>query len=91
MALVSQKILGILDKLFEKRRWLLSQLRALEEKYKMKTKDFLEKWRNGEFPEPEDPEIHSDFMIWEGLAEDLKKVESEISRYISGEKNVEDS
>jgi len=91
MALVSQKLLGILDKLFEKRRWLLSQLRVFEEKYKMKTDEFLKKWRRGELPEPEDPEIHSDFMIWEGLAEDLERVEREISRYISGEANVEDS
>ena len=88
---MSQKLLGILDKLFEKRRWLLSQLRVFEEKYKMKTSDFLERWRRGEFPEPEDPEVHGDFMIWEGLAEDLERVEKEISRYISGEKNVESS
>ena len=34
----------------------------------MKTSDFLEKWRRGEISEPEDPEIHGDFMIWKGLA-----------------------
>ena len=91
MALVPQELLKILDKLFEKRRWLLSQLRIFEEKYKMKTNEFIEKWRNGEFPEPEDPEVHGDFLIWEGLAEDLESVEREISHYISGERNVESS
>lgn len=86
---VSRELLGILDRLFEKRHWLLSQLKVFEEKYKIKTSDFLDKWRRGEIPEPEDSEIHGDFMIWEGLAEDLERVEEEISRYISGERNVE--
>jgi len=89
MALVSREVLRVLDELFERRRWLLSQLKVFEKKYKMKTHEFLEKWRHSKIPEPEDPEIHSDFLIWEGLAEDLEKVENEISRYITGEKSVE--
>jgi len=41
------------EKLIERRKWILNELRQLEEKYKMTTEEFINKWKKGLIPEPE--------------------------------------
>ena len=44
----------------------------------MDSEEFIRSWREGLIPEPEDPEIHGDFMVWEALFEELEKVEEKL-------------
>lgn len=68
------------ERLIERRKWILSELRKLEEKYKMTTSEFISKWKRGLIPEPDDPEVHGDFIVWEALADELRRVENELKR-----------
>ncbi len=43
----------------------------------MRSNEFYKKWAKGEIPEPDDPEIHGDFIIWAGLVEELKTREND--------------
>ena len=76
----SNMALGLedIERLVLRRKWLLSELRKLEEKYSMDSEEFIKSWREGLIPEPEDPEIHGDFVIWEALVEELEKVEGKL-------------
>jgi len=76
----SNMALGLedIERLVLRRKWLLSELRKLEEKYSMDSGEFIKSWREGLIPEPEDPEIHGDFVIWEALVEELEKVEGKL-------------
>ncbi len=67
-----------IEKLVLKRKWILSELKRLEEKYGMSSEDFIRSWKEGLLPEPEDPEIHGDFVVWEALIEELGKVEDKL-------------
>ena len=40
-----------------KRKWIIQELRRFEEKYRMSSAEFYEKWSKGEIPGPEDPEV----------------------------------
>ena len=66
------------EKLLAKRRWILKELRRFEEKYGMTSREFYEAWSKGLLPEPEDPEVHGDFMVWAGLIEELEELEKEL-------------
>ena len=46
----------------------------------MSGREFYEKWSKGLLPDPIDPEIHGDFMIWDELIEELNNVEEELKR-----------
>jgi len=72
--------LSKVEELVMKRKWIIQELRRFEEKYRMSSVEFYEKWRKGEIPEPEDPEVHGDFMVWSGLVEELSKINSETLR-----------
>jgi len=71
---------GILEELRLRRRWLITEIKKFEGKYGMSSRDFYEKWSKGLLPEPLDPEVHGDFMIWYGLIEELDNVEEELKR-----------
>ncbi len=75
-----ESMLGILEELILRRRWLIIEIKKFEEKYGISSKDFYEKWSKGLLPEPKDPEVHGDFMIWYGLIEELNNVEEELKR-----------
>jgi len=77
--------LRILEELILRRRWLMAEIKKFEKKYGISSRDFYEKWSKGLLPEPLDPEIHGDFMIWYGLIEELNKVEEELKRKIKTE------
>ena len=72
--------LRVLEELILRRRWLIAEIKKFEEKYGISSRDFYEKWGKGLLPEPLDPEVHGDFMIWYGLIEELNKVEEELKR-----------
>ncbi len=72
----------VLEKLVLKRRWILGELKRFEEKYGMNSREFQEKWARGLIPEPLDPEVHGDFMVWSGLVEELERVENEIKKLV---------
>ena len=76
------RIIEDLEKLLKKREWIIEQLEAFEKKYNMKTTEFISAWKEGLIPEPDDPDTHGDFMVWEGLFDELTKVEEEIRRRI---------
>jgi len=68
---------GVMDRveeLIDGRKWLRQQLAELEHRYGMSTKEFTASWSSGELPEPEDPELLSDFLRWEALASELEKL-----------------
>ena len=75
-----KSMLEVLEELILRRRWLIAEIRKFEEKYGMSSRDFYEKWSRGLLPEPMDPEVHGDFMIWHGLIEELNSVEEELKR-----------
>ena len=54
---------------------VLKILKEFEKKYGMSSEEFYDKWSKGSIPEPDDPEVHSDFQIWSGLIELLKEKE----------------
>ncbi len=67
-----------IEELVLRRKWLLSELKRFEEKYGMDSEEFIRSWREGLIPEPDDPEVHGDFMVWEALVEELVTVESKL-------------
>ena len=79
------KLLEELEELVLRRRWILRELKRFEEKYGMDSREFYEKWVKGLLPEPEDPEVHGDFMVWQGLVEELHSTEEKLKRLL-GEK-----
>ena len=70
--------LDLIQKKINQREWILNELRNLESKYGMKTKDFVEKWTSSEIPEPEENALLQEFLEWDGLSESLQKVENEL-------------
>ncbi|KKN33588.1 hypothetical protein LCGC14_0802170 [marine sediment metagenome] len=70
--------IDIIQKKFNLREWVLNELKNLESKYGMTTKDFIEKWTINEIPEPEEHDLLQEFLEWEGLSISLQKVESEL-------------
>jgi len=77
-----------IQKNFNLREWILSELQNFESKYGMTTKDFVEKWISNEIPEPEDHVLLEEFLEWEGLANSLQKVENELKKI---EKRIKES
>ena len=77
-----------IQKKFNLRQWVLSELENFESKYGMTTKDFVEKWTSNEIPEPEENTLLQEFLEWEGLSESLQKVESELKEI---EKHIKES
>jgi len=78
----------IIQKKFNLREWVLSELKIFESKYGMTTKDFIEKWTSNEIPEPEEHALLQEFLEWEGLSISLQKVESELKEI---EKRIKES
>ncbi|RLI07966.1 hypothetical protein DRO24_02030 [Candidatus Bathyarchaeota archaeon] len=78
------KLIEEIEDLITKRKWLLNQIRKFEEKYKMTSKEFHKAWTKGLIPEPNDPETHGDFIVWEGLIEELKHTEEKLATKIKG-------
>ena len=76
------KAIEEIEDLLEKRRWILERLRLFEKKYNISTKEFVNAWKRGSLPEPDDPDIHGDFMVWKGLYDELIKIEEELRRRI---------
>jgi len=74
---LAEEIQAIRNKL-ETRDWLANELKQKEEHFGLDTADFLAKWRAGEIPEPDDPDLLSEFQAWEGLARSLERVEAEL-------------
>lgn len=60
------------------RDWVLSELKQFESKYGMKTREFINKWRLKEIPEPEEHSLLEEFLEWEGLSDTLADVEKEL-------------
>jgi len=77
-----------IQKKFNLREWVLSELKNFESKYGMITKDFIEKWTSNEIPEPEEHALLQEFLEWEGLSISLQKVESELKKI---EKRIKES
>ena len=75
-------VLEVVEELVMKRRWLLDEVKKFERKYGIDSQDFYEKWSNGLLPEPDDSEIHGDFVIWYGLIEELHRVEQELRKML---------
>ena len=73
----------VVESLIKKRRWILEQLKSFEEKYGLSTEEFINAWKKGALPEPDDPDMHGDFIVWEGLHDELLKIEKELKRRIS--------
>ncbi|MCE4626367.1 MAG: hypothetical protein F7B78_01795 [Desulfurococcales archaeon] len=71
---------SVVEKLILRRRWLLEEIKKFEKKYGIDSRDFYDKWRKGLLPEPLDPEVHGDFMIWYGLIEELNSIEDELKK-----------
>jgi len=78
----SMSILVKIEHLVLRRKWILEQLKEFEEKYVMDSREFYEKWSRGEIPEPDDPEIHGDFLVWAGLIEELERIEKELIKHV---------
>jgi len=78
------RILDEIEKLFIRRRWILKELKKFERKYGMSSKEFYGSWIRGEIPEPEDPDMHGDFMVWAGLIEELNRLERELIERFRG-------
>ena len=78
------KILDELEELLARRRWILKELRGFEERYGMSSEEFYSSWIRGEIPEPEDPDMHGDFVVWAGLVEKLRSIESEVIERVRG-------
>jgi len=74
------KTIENIEDLLKRRRWILEQLRFFEKKYNMSTKEFINAWKKGSLPEPDDPDMHGDFMVWEGLYDELTRIEEELRR-----------
>jgi len=74
----SVKAIELVGDLIERRKWVISRLKELEERYHMDSSEFYDKWVKGEIPEPDDPEVHGDFMVWAGLVEELMKIDEEL-------------
>ena len=77
-----ERSIEALERLVLRRRWILEELKRLEEKYGMSSREFWEKWAKGLIPEPLDPEVHGDFTIWSGLVEELERVEKELKKLV---------
>ena len=77
------KKLNTVESLVLKRRWILGEIKRFETKYGMSSSEFIEKWKRGLIPEPDDPEVHGDFMVWQGLIEELNHVEKRLEKIIS--------
>jgi len=75
-----------IEQLMEKRRWILDEIKKFEEKYNINSEDFYKKWVEGLLPEPQDPDMHSDFMIWFGLLEELSRIEEKLKQLIIANK-----
>ncbi len=73
-------MLSEVERLILRRRWILRQLRYFEERYMMDSREFYERWCRGEIPEPLDPHVHGDFIVWYGLVEELCRLERELTR-----------
>lgn len=83
----SEKIsitVDVVERLIAKRRWVLRELRKFEKRYKMTSREFYEAWRKGLLSEPEDSEMHGNFMVWAGLAEELEELEKELLKTLKG-------
>ena len=76
-----------IEELIERRKWILKMINEFEGKYHIKSSEFYEKWSKKLIPEPEDPEIHGDFMIWAGLIEELQKIENELINTLKRDSN----
>jgi len=80
--------IDIIQKKFNLREWVLSELKNFESKYGMTTRDFIEKWTSNEIPEPEENALLQEFLEWEGLSISLQKVENELKEI---EKRIKES
>lgn len=67
-----------LKKKISLRDWVLGELQKFEAKYGSSTNEFIEKWRVGKIPEPEDYKVLEEFLEWDGLAESLEKVDEDL-------------
>ena len=67
-----------LENLLERRKWLVKRIREREKRYGLSTREFLEEWRSGRLPEPEDAEALEDFLGWEADAEELASLEERL-------------
>ena len=67
-----------LESLLERRKWLVKRIREREKRYGLSTREFLEAWRSGRLPEPEDAEALEDFLGWEADAEELASLEERL-------------
>ena len=77
-----EAIVGQVEELIKRRKWLRQQLAELEHRYGMGTHEFMTSWSSGKLPEPEDPDLLSDFLRWEALAGELETVEKELRRML---------
>ena len=68
---IEMKFIKAVEDLLERRRWILEQLGFFEKKYNMSTKEFVKAWKKSSLPELDDPDMHGDFMVWEGLYDEL--------------------
>ncbi len=72
--------INAIEKSILRRRCLIEEIKKIERKYGIKSGEFYEKWSKGLLPEPLDPEMHGDFMLWYGLIEELNSIERELRR-----------
>ncbi|HDJ25690.1 MAG TPA: hypothetical protein ENF34_00015 [Candidatus Bathyarchaeota archaeon] len=77
-----EAVVSRVEELINRRKWLRQQLAELEHRYGIKTHEFMASWSSGKLPEPEDPDLLSDFLRWEALASELEKVEEELRRML---------
>ncbi len=74
-----EEVVGEVEALLSRRR-LLSVLRGFEEKYGLSSREFVEAWRRGAIPEPEDADMFSDFLSWEAAYEALRRIDKKLRR-----------
>ena len=77
---VAASTVEVFEELLARRRQLLRGLKRFEEKYRMSTDEFIEAWRRGLIPEPEDPDLLAELVSWETLYEALRRLEERIER-----------
>jgi hypothetical protein len=78
-----EEVIAESENLMRRRRKIIGILRKFEAKYGLSTEKFIEMWRSGSIPEPEDSDILADFMSWESAYEVLKMVEEKLERILN--------
>jgi len=71
--------------------WIVNQLITFEKKYKIRTIEFIIKWRSGNIPKPEDENTLREMLSWNGLYDLLERKLRELKEVVGNLKYSENS